>query len=55
MMLESSLGAKSVCSDATLGAGATIAALRVGAVRDRSAETLGAGGTTDSKMRMLRD
>ncbi len=55
MMLESSLGAKSVCSDGALGAGATMAAFRAGAERDRSAETFGAGGTTELRVRPLRD
>lgn len=45
-MVESSLGANSVCCEGTLGAGATMGALREGAVRDRFAETLGAGGMT---------
>lgn len=38
-----------------MGAGGTTAALSVGAVRDRSADTLGAGGTTEFRLTLARD
>jgi hypothetical protein len=47
MMVESSRGAKSVWSDCTVGAGATIAVFTDGAVRELLEETFGAGGTIE--------
>ena len=46
-MLESRRGAKSVWSDVTLGAGATTAEFKAGAVRESLEETFGAGGTME--------
>jgi hypothetical protein len=55
MMRESSLGAKSVCSDWTLGAGATIEEFNAGAVRECAGVRLGAGGTMEFSVRPARD
>ena len=55
MMLESSFGAYKVCSDGTLGVGGITAAFKAGALRDRLAETLGAGGTIVVKVNPPRD
>jgi hypothetical protein len=55
MMLGSSEGATSVCSERTLGAGGTTAASKAGAVRGPSEEILGAGGMTASKVIPPRD
>jgi hypothetical protein len=38
-----------------VGAGGTTAAFSAGAVRDRSADTLGAGGTTEFRLMLVRD
>lgn len=55
-LLESSLGAKRVCSDCTVGAGATMAELRAGAVRELFGETFGAGWITELlRVRAARD
>jgi hypothetical protein len=55
MMLASSFGAYSVCSDCTLGAGGTIAELSAGADREWFDETFGAGGTMEVKVKPPRD
>ncbi len=57
MMRESRVGAKSVCSEWTVGAGGTTAAFREGAERELSADTLGAGGTmlVELSVRPARD
>lgn len=38
-----------------MGAGGTTAAFRAGAVRDLLADTVGAGGTTEFRLRLVRD
>ena len=55
MIDGSSLGAKSGCSDCTVGVGGTTAAFSSGAVRDLLAKAVGAGGTTASRVTPLRD